>query len=64
MKIKCVHCNTIIEGDNRGTYIECKCGKCAIDETPYYVRIIGNSEDFEEIKEGEEDGKGKSGDSK
>ena len=42
-----MHCNTIIEGDKRGTYIQCKCGKCAIDETTYYVRIIGNSENFE-----------------
>lgn len=51
MKIKCKHCKEIIEGDGKGTYIQCKCGKCAIDETKYYWRIIGNIEDFEEIKE-------------
>ena len=49
MRIKCKHCNTIIEGDGKGTYITCKCNKCAIDETKYYWRIIGNKEDFEEI---------------
>ena len=51
MKIKCTHCNIILEGDKKGTYIQCKCGKCAIDETLYYCRIIGNREDFEEIEE-------------
>lgn len=51
MKIKCINCNDIIEGDKKGTYIQCKCGKCAIDETEYYCRIIANREDFEEVKE-------------
>lgn len=55
MKIKCKHCNTIIEGDKKGTYITCKCGKIAIDETKYYCRKIGNFEDYEDIKEDEED---------
>ncbi len=54
MKIKCKHCKEIIEGDKKGTYIECKCKKIAIDETPFYVRIIGNKEDFEEVKEKDE----------
>lgn len=51
MKIKCKKCNDIIEGDKKGTYIQCKCKTIAIDETPYYWRIIANREDFEEIKE-------------
>jgi len=51
MKIKCKHCNSIITGDKKGTYITCKCGKIAIDETKYYVRVIGNFEDYEEIKD-------------
>lgn len=49
MKIRCVNCNTIIEGDKRGTYIACKCGKCAVDETKYYYRIIGDEGDFKII---------------
>ena len=49
-KIKCNHCGDILEGDKRGTYIQCSCGKCAIDETPYYFRLIGNLEDFEVLE--------------
>ena len=51
MKIKCKKRGEVIEGDKKGTYITCKCGKIAIDETKYYYRIIGNREDFEEVKE-------------
>lgn len=50
VKIKCNHCGDILEGDMKGTYIQCSCGRCAIDETPYYWRIIGNGEDFEVIE--------------
>lgn len=49
-KIKCNHCGDILEGDMKGTYIQCSCGRCAIDETPYYWRIIGNGEDFEVLE--------------
>lgn len=52
-KLKCNKCGDILEGDKRGTYIECSCGKCAIDETEYYYRIIGNEEDWEIIEEDE-----------
>ena len=50
MKIKCKLCGDIVEGDKKGHLIWCKCRKCAIDETPYYYRLIGNAEDYEEIK--------------
>lgn len=63
MKLQCNKCKDIIEGDNKGTYITCKCGAIAIDETPYYTRYIGNAEDIylvdeekqfiDKIKEGE-----------
>lgn len=49
MKIKCKLCGDIIEGDKKGTFISCKCGNCAIDETKYYYRIIGNPKDIEEV---------------
>lgn len=52
MKIKCKLCDDIIEGDKKGTMIWCKCGACAIDETPYYCRIIGEPNYIEEILEG------------
>ena len=56
-KIKCKLCNTIIEGDRKGNFITCKCGKTYIDETPYYCRIGGdptyimtfNGTDFEDM---------------
>lgn len=51
MKIKCKLCETIIEGDKKGHMIRCKCGKCAIDETPWYCRIIGEPSEIEEIKD-------------
>lgn len=51
MKIKCKLCNTILEGDKKGHLIWCKCGKCAIDETPYYARLIGNIEDYIQMEE-------------
>lgn len=51
MKIRCKICGDVIEGDKKGTYITCKCKKCAIDETPYYWRIIANKENFEEVKD-------------
>lgn len=48
--IKCKRCGDILIGDKKGTYIQCSCTKCAIDETPYYWRIIGNLEDFEVLE--------------
>lgn len=51
MKIKCKKCGDIIQGDRKGNFIMCKCGACAIDENPYYIRLIGMKEDYEEIKE-------------
>lgn len=54
-KIKCKHCGDILTGDKKGTYISCSCGKCAIDETPYYYRLIGNFEDYDVIEPKEED---------
>ena len=51
MKIKCKKCGDIVEGDKKGHLISCKCESCYIDETPFYVRIGGNLEDIEEVKE-------------
>ena len=50
MKIRCTKCKDVIEGDKKGTYIKCKCGAIAIDETPYYWRIIGDRANFEVIE--------------
>ena len=51
MKLKCRLCKTVIEGDKKGTYITCKCKAIAIDETEYYVRVIGKEENFEDVEE-------------
>ena len=50
MKIRCKKCGDIIEGDKKGTYIECSCKSIAIDETIRYTRLIGNPEDYEGVK--------------
>lgn len=50
MKIKCKLCGDILEGDKKGTFIQCSCKSCYIDETSYYVRVGGNLEDIEEVK--------------
>lgn len=55
MVIKCKNCGDVIKGDKKGTYITCKCGMVAIDETPYYCRIIGNKDEFEEIEDPEQE---------
>lgn len=48
-RLKCLKCGDIIEGDKKGTYITCGCKAIAIDETEYYVRVIGDKSNFEEI---------------
>lgn len=55
-KIRCTHCKEIIEGDFKGTWKTCKCGKIYIDETQYYCRIGGNKGDFGIIKESDDNG--------
>lgn len=50
-KIRCKKCNDIIEGDRKGTFIQCSCGACYIDETEHYVRVGGNPNDIEEIRD-------------
>lgn len=61
MKIKCNQCNTIIEGDGKGTFITCKCKAIYIDETEHYCRIGGKLEHMEEIKDEVEENEDKEG---
>lgn len=53
MKVRCLKCKDVIEGDKKGTLIFCKCESVAIDETENYVRILGYIENYEEVKEKE-----------
>lgn len=48
MKIKCKKCGDILVGDKKGTFIQCSCKSCYIDETKWYVRVGGNPEDIED----------------
>lgn len=51
-KIKCRLCGDIIGGDYKGTFKECKCKSCYIDETKYYCRIGGNPGDVYILRDG------------
>lgn len=46
-KIKCLLCGDVLQGDEKGTFKECKCRTCYIDETEDYCRIGGNEKYFE-----------------
>lgn len=50
-KIKCKNCQTILSDEIRG-FQKCQCGKVMFDtdEVEFYVRILGNQEDYEIIK--------------
>lgn len=40
-------CDSEIQSQYSGHFVRCTCGKVAVDETPYYGRIIGNSDNLE-----------------
>ena len=48
--MKCLKCGDIIEGDKKGTYIQCSCKAIAIDQTEWYCRMIGDEKNWVEIK--------------
>lgn len=50
-KIRCKLCDTIIDGKELGRLIFCECKKCAVDETKYYYRIIGDPNNWEKVEE-------------
>lgn len=50
-KIKCKKCLEVLEGDGKGTFKQCKCKSCYIDETKWYCRVGGNPQDIEFIEE-------------
>ena len=50
-KLRCLKCGQTIEGDLKGTFIQCKCGQTAIDQTGQYARIISNKKDFKLINQ-------------
>lgn len=51
-KVKCVNCSDVIFSKYSGEFVRCTCGKLAVDETGYYVRILGDKyEVVEEVNE-------------
>lgn len=50
-KIKCLHCNDIIESQHRWDFRYCKCGKVAVDGGRDYLRRVGHENDWEEMSE-------------
>ena len=48
--IKCNKCNTEIKNNTNGVCTPCKCGAIAVDGNEYYVRIIGNTENWSSIQ--------------
>jgi len=50
-KYKCTLCNDVIQSSYSGEFVTCSCGKCSVDQTQYYTRLIGNIHDMELVKD-------------
>lgn len=50
---KCRHCEAIIFSRYAGEYVQCSCGAVAVDQTPEYMRIIGDINALERVEENE-----------
>ena len=50
-KYKCLLCDDVIYSRSEGEYTTCECGACAIDQTRYYTRLIGNIHEMELVKD-------------
>ena len=49
--VGCNKCKDVIFSRYDGEYVTCKCGAIAVDQTPYYTRMIGEKKDFNMLKE-------------
>jgi hypothetical protein len=47
---KCKHCGDEIMIDTGGKMVFCRCGKFGIDGNEFYVRVLGEPNDFEIIE--------------
>ena len=50
-KIRCKHCNEIIESTSGHDFKTCKCGAVSVDGGYAYLRRCGTLDDFEELSE-------------
>ena len=50
-KIRCKHCDTIIESKHRHDYQMCKCGKVSVDGGHMYLRrgFMVSPDDYEDL---------------
>lgn len=56
-RIRCKHCNEIIESKHRHDYVSCDCGKVAVDGGVFYLKrtfATSPEEDYDELSEWEE----------
>lgn len=44
--VTCKLCGDSIKSSYEGEYVSCKCGAIAVDQTAYYMRGIGDYENF------------------
>ncbi|MFY9484060.1 MAG: hypothetical protein WAP74_00345 [Patescibacteria group bacterium] len=49
---KCVHCGDEIYWNTHKSMTYCKCGGLGVDGCEFYVRLIGDEKNREEIKKG------------
>ncbi len=47
---KCNKCGGEIYWNTHKEYIKCSCGVLAVDGCEYYIRLMGDKEDFEQIE--------------
>ena len=50
-RIKCVSCKQIIESVYRHDFVQCKCGKIAVDGGKDYLRRLGERNEYIELSE-------------
>ena len=48
--VRCLKCGSMINTDTDYQYIECACGKIAVDGGKEYYRIIGEKENYEIVE--------------
>lgn len=47
--IRCKHCGEFLKSESINDFKMCKCGACGVDGGLYYLRRIGNREDYDEV---------------
>lgn len=48
---RCKKCGEVVESDHVYAFVQCSCGKIAVDGGHEYLRRIGSRDDFDELSE-------------